>query len=160
MPERAAPTTDRDPATRAGRRGARQRVRDVPLVIAAGGALGALARYGLSVALPHGPGTFPWSTFLVNVLGCLLIGVLMIVLTEVAGRPHRLARPFIGVGILGGFTTFSTYAVDIQQLVAAGAPATALAYLAGTLVAALLAVEVGMLATRLVTRRRPTGGLP
>lgn len=141
------------------RRETRPRVWDITLAIAAGGALGALGRYGLSVALPHRPGSFPWSTFTTNVSGCLLIGVLMVFLTEVAGRPHRLARPFLGVGILGGFTTFSTYTVEVQQLVAGGAPRLAFAYLFATVAGALVAVQVGILATRVATRTRRRKGL-
>jgi CrcB protein len=79
-------------------------------VIAAGGALGALARLGVSTVLPH-HGGFPLSTVLENVLGCFLLGALLVVLTELR-RPHPLVRPFLGTGVLGGFTTFSTYAVD------------------------------------------------
>lgn len=121
--------------------------------ISAGGVLGALARYGLTVAFPAAPGRFPWATFGVNVSGCLLIGVLMVLVTDVwTGRRHL--RPFLGVGVLGGYTTFSTYIVDLQRLVGAGAAATALAYLAGTLVAALVAVWLGSAATRAVLRRR------
>ncbi|RYV50110.1 fluoride efflux transporter FluC [Pengzhenrongella frigida] len=130
----------------------RPRVWDVTLTIAAGGALGAMARYGVATAWPHAPGAFPWATFGVNVLGCLLIGALMVVLTEIVGRPHRLTRPFLGVGILGGFTTFSTYAVEVDRLVAGGQLELALAYLFGTVAAALLAVQVGIVATRLATR--------
>ncbi|MFB4262602.1 CrcB family protein [Nonomuraea sp. GTA35] len=115
--------------------------------IAAGGALGALARYGAQTALPSGPADFPWATFLVNVSGCLLIGVLMVVITEVR-TAHRLVRPFLGVGVLGGYTTFSTYVVDVQRAVAAGAPVTGLAYLAATMLAALAAVVAGMWLTR------------
>ncbi|MEW9551573.1 fluoride efflux transporter CrcB [Nonomuraea sp. NPDC050783] len=125
-------------------------------VIAAGGALGALARHGAQSALPAAPGGFPWATFWVNVSGCLLIGVLMVVITEVR-RPHPLARPFLGVGVLGGYTTFSTYAVDVQRLVGAGAPVTGLAYLAGTLAAALAAVAAGMWLTRRVAGARADG---
>lgn len=121
--------------------------------ISAGGMLGALARYGLGTAFPHAPGEFPWTTFAINLAGCLLIGVLMVLITE--GRPaHRLARPFLGVGVLGGFTTFSAYVVDVQQAVAAGAPRTALDYLAGTLVGALLAVQAGVALTRSAVRHR------
>jgi fluoride exporter len=123
-------------------------------VISLGGATGALARYGLAVAWPHRPEQFPWATFVTNVSGCLLIGVLMVLITEVWSA-HRLLRPFLGVGVLGGFTTFSTYTVDIQQLVAAGAARTGLVYLAGTLAAALTAVYLGMALTRLVTRTHP-----
>ncbi|SIM75838.1 fluoride efflux transporter FluC [Micromonospora cremea] len=120
--------------------------------IAAGGVLGALARAGLQHAVPHQPTGFPWATFGINLTGCLLIGVLMAVLGHVGGgRP--LARPFLGVGVLGGFTTFSTYAVDVQQAVVAGAPGTALAYLAATVLGALVAVWLGdAAAARLLDR--------
>jgi CrcB protein len=121
--------------------------------VSAGGVLGALGRYGLSVAWPHRSGGFPWATFVTNVSGCLLIGVLMVLVVEVWSA-HRLLRPFLGVGVLGGYTTFSTYAVDVQQLVAAGAARTGLLYLAGTLVAALAGVYAGIALTRLVVRPR------
>ncbi|MFI5833539.1 fluoride efflux transporter FluC [Micromonospora sp. NPDC051300] len=122
-------------------------------VIAAGGALGALARAGVQAALPHPPTGFPWATFGVNVTGCLLIGALMAVLTARPAGP--LVRPFLGVGVLGGFTTFSAYAVDAQRLVTAGAPGTALAYLAATVLTALPAVAAGDAVTgRLLGARR------
>ncbi|MBV1852190.1 fluoride efflux transporter FluC [Catellatospora tritici] len=125
---------------------------DVLGVISAGGVLGALARYGLGVAFPQPPDGFPWTVFGINVLGCGLIGVLMVLVTQVyPGR--RLLRPFLGTGVLGGFTTFSTYTVDIVRLLHAGAPGTALAYLAGTLVSALLAVYGGTVLTRWAVRR-------
>jgi CrcB protein len=117
--------------------------------VAAGGALGALARYGLALAIPPVPGHFPLATFLTNVVGGLLIGVLIVALTELT-TPHPLARPFLVTGILGGFTTFSTYAVDVEHLLAAHAVGVALGYLLGTLVAALAATWVGILATRAV----------
>ncbi|GGQ32257.1 CrcB protein [Actinomadura coerulea] len=135
----------------------RSELREAPwgvlAAIAAGGALGALARYGLGSAFPHRAGEFPWSVFWVNVSGCLLIGVLMVLITE-TWRAHRLVRPFLGVGVLGGFTTFSTYVVDVQQMVDHGAPLVGLAYLGGTLAAALAAVYAGVRATRLLARPR------
>ncbi|MGN9781504.1 fluoride efflux transporter FluC [Nonomuraea sp. ZG12] len=110
--------------------------------VSAGGVLGSLARYGISTALPYPPGTFAWPTFLVNVSGCLLIGVLMVLVGELwSGR--RLLRPFLGVGVLGGYTTFSTYVVDIHLAMAAGRAGTALVYLVATLLAAMLAVWAG-----------------
>jgi len=120
--------------------------------IAVGGALGALARWGLAQALPHDNGEFPWSTFAANILGCLLIGVLMVLVIE-RWPEHPLVRPFFGTGILGGFTTFSTYTVDIRTLVAADRPGYAAAYLLGTLVVGLLAVVVGLR----ITERAVTG---
>ncbi|MEV5768019.1 CrcB family protein [Micromonospora sp. NPDC052213] len=122
--------------------------------ISAGGVLGALARAGLQAAVPYSPATFGWATFGVNVSGCLLIGGLMAVLGH-AGGGRPLARPFLGVGVLGGYTTFSTYAVDAHQALLAGAPGTALASLGATLVGALLAVWAGEAATgRLLARSR------
>ncbi|MET7375364.1 fluoride efflux transporter FluC [Micromonospora arida] len=121
--------------------------------IAAGGMLGALARAGLQDAAPHPPTGFPWATFGINVSGCLLIGVLMAVLGHLGGG-HPLVRPFLGVGVLGGFTTFSTYAVDVQQAMVAGAPGAALANLAATLLGALAAVGLGDAVTAGLLRRR------
>ncbi|WP_067468218.1 fluoride efflux transporter FluC [Actinomadura macra] len=121
--------------------------------VSAGGVLGALARYGLTSAFPYGPGEFPWAVFGINASGCLAIGALMVLITEIR-RAHRLVRPFLGVGVLGGFTTFSTYVVDIQRAVEDGAAALALGYLAGTLAAALLAVFAGVRLTRLLARPR------
>jgi fluoride exporter len=120
-------------------------------VVSAGGIIGACARHALDLAWPHPPGGFPWATFVINVSGCLLIGVLMVLIIEVWSA-HRLLRPFLGVGVLGGYTTFSTYAVDVQRLLAAGAARTALLYLAGTVFAALAAVYAGVTLTRRVTR--------
>lgn len=126
---------------------------DVLAAIGAGGALGSLARYGLSVALPHSRGQFAVSTFAVNVSGCLLIGILMAVLTA-AADPHRLLRPFLGIGILGGYTTFSTYATETLDLVMTGHPFTGLSYALGTVVAALIAVFAGSEATRALLNRK------
>ncbi|MEU5591766.1 fluoride efflux transporter CrcB [Streptomyces sp. NPDC020298] len=127
----------------------------VVAVVALGGALGATARYALSLAWPTPPGGFPWATFWTNVGGCAVIGVFMVVISEVWAA-HPLVRPFFGTGVLGGFTTFSTYAVDIQRLLDGGRPGTALAYLAATLLAALTAVWAAAAATRGVLK--PRGG--
>lgn len=115
--------------------------------VAFGGALGASARYGASLLWPTATGAFPWTTLAVNGAGCALMGVLMVLITEV-WRAHRLARPFLGTGVLGGFTTFSTYAVDIRQLTDLGEARTALGYLALTVGVALAAVWAGAGLTR------------
>ncbi|MBB5808390.1 CrcB protein [Saccharothrix ecbatanensis] len=104
--------------------------------IALGGGLGGLARYGLSGVIPG-----PWGFLLINVLGSALIGVLMVLVP----RLHPLARPFLGVGVLGGFTTFSTYALDAVHL-----GASAFVYLFGTLFLALGATFAAMALTRKV----------
>jgi CrcB protein len=106
-----------------------------------------LSRSFVAQAWPHPPAGFPWSTFVVNVTGCLLIGVLMVIVTDVV-TTRPLLRPFVGVGVLGGYTTFSTYVVDIQRAAGAGAAWVALAYLALTLVFALVAVWAGTALTR------------
>ncbi len=100
------------------------------LVVAVGGALGSLARYGLVVALPD-----LWTTLSINVMGAFLLGVL------VARRPDGTwSRAFLGTGVLGGFTTFSAFAV---QAVEASLP-TGIAYVAGTLVLGIAAAELGL----------------
>jgi CrcB protein len=124
---------------------------DVLGAIAVGGVIGAEARYGLGLAWPHGPGGWPWATLLINVSGCLLIGVLMVVITDLV-EPHRLTRPFLGVGILGGYTTFSTYTVDAISLADGARPGLAVAYLVVTPVLAVLACALGAGATRLAAR--------
>ncbi|WP_018789663.1 fluoride efflux transporter FluC [Salinispora arenicola] len=124
--------------------------------VSAGGVLGALARAGLSAALPHDPAGFPWPTFAVNLSGCLLIGVLMAVLAGRTGN-SALTRPFLGVGVLGGYTTFATHTVEARQLAATGAATTAMAYLVATLTGALLAVWVGYTATERLSRTAPGG---
>src|SRR3954470_8665097 len=121
-------------------------------VIGAGGALGALARWAVAETLPHDSGRFPWDTFLTNVTGCFLIGVLMVLVVERWPDRH-LVRPFFGTGILGGFTTFATYAVEGRVLLPAGHPVTAGAYLAATLVACLVAVVAGLSLTERVMSR-------
>lgn len=122
-------------------------------VIALGGVLGALARYGVGLALPPDRGAFPLATFLVNVVGCALIGALIVVITEWTAA-HPLVRPFLATGILGGFTTFSTYATDAEELLGDGRLATAGAYLAGTLAAAVAATWLGVRLTRAAGRGR------
>ncbi|MGK5731449.1 fluoride efflux transporter FluC [Streptomyces sp. URMC 124] len=129
----------------------------VVCAVSLGGGAGAAARYGAGLLWPTPAGAFPWTTFLINVVGCALIGVLLTVIGELAA-PHRLLRPFLGTGVLGGFTTFSTYAVDIQRLSGQGHAATAVAYLAGTLFTALAAVWTGATATRAVLLGRSRSG--
>ena len=113
------------------------------LLVAAGGVVGGLARYGVGRALPHEPGTWAWSTLLVNALGAALLCAL---LTRVADPRVRL---LVGTGVLGAFTTFSGFALDAVLLADAGRPAVAAAYVVVT-VAALLAA--GLLGRQVATR--------
>lgn len=128
--------------------------RRVLAAVAAGGAVGASARYGVSLLWPAGPGAFPWATLGVNAVGCALIGVLMVLISEGGRTAHPMVRPFVGVGVLGGFTTFSTYAVDFSRLLDEGEAGTALAYAGLTVVAALGAVWAAAAVTRRAVRER------
>lgn len=115
--------------------------------VAAGGTVGALARYAAAVAWPTGQRDFPWTTLGVNALGCALIGVLMVLVTE-RGPVHPLLRPALGAGVLGGFTTFSAYAVELRGLLADDRVAAGLAYGAATPLVAMAAVAVAVASTR------------
>ncbi|GGW46037.1 fluoride efflux transporter FluC [Streptomyces xantholiticus] len=121
--------------------------------ISVGGALGATGRYGASLLWPTPGGAFPWAVFWVNVVGCGLIGVLMVLVSEGGRSAPPLLRPFLGVGVLGGFTTFSTYALDFSDLLEREEAGTALAYAGGTVVAALGAVWLTASAARAALKR-------
>lgn len=117
----------------------------VLLVIALGGAVGSLARFGVADAMGGWvPGTLPWATLVVNVLGCLAIGVVATSAAVTEGRTWL--RPFLITGILGGFTTVSAFALETGLLLDDGRIALAALYVALTMAAGLLAVRVGALA--------------
>jgi CrcB protein len=112
------------------------------LAIFVGGALGTLARYLLEAHHPAGPGAFPWVTLAVNLSGSLAIGVL-IPLTEHVSHRAPLVRPLLVVGFLGGWTTYSTLAVDAALLARHGDVATSVGYLAATVFGGLALVVAG-----------------
>jgi len=87
------------------------------LIVAVGGAVGALARYGLSRAFPVAPGTFPATTFVINVTGAFALAFLLESLLR-RGAPDHWLRLLVGVGVLGAFTTFSTMATEIALVLA------------------------------------------
>jgi CrcB protein len=124
----------------------------VLVVVAVGGAIGAVARHGVDVLLPAAERGFPVGTFLVNVVGCLIIGALAGLFYR--ARTHRLVQPFLGVGILGGFTTFSTYTVQAVSLGLRDEVGTSFGYLLATVLAALVAVEIGLILSRGLAHRR------
>ncbi|SDR04649.1 fluoride efflux transporter CrcB [Actinopolyspora saharensis] len=132
----------------------------VVLAVALGGALGSVARYGVSLWIGRGGAGFPWGTLAVNVVGCLIIGAVTVLLEEF-GNPHRLVRPFVGVGVLGGFTTFSTYVADVGDLLAAQRPVQATVYLFGTVALGVVSVVCGAVSVRALAGRaasRARGG--
>lgn len=121
------------------------------LLAALGGALGALARWAAAEAIPTPPGAWPWATLLVNVTGCLLLGLLLAVLAARSPEP-AWARPFLGVGVLGGYTTYSTFAIEVVHLVDDGGVPVAAGYVLLSVVGGVLAVAAGAQAGRRVTR--------
>jgi fluoride exporter len=108
-------------------------------LVALGGALGASARYAITAAFPESGTAFPWTTFAVNVSGSLLLALLP-ALSVVRRKP--LLPPLLGTGLLGGYTTLSTYSAQTRDLVANGAVGIATLYVTGTLAACLIAVTV------------------
>jgi CrcB protein len=116
--------------------------------IAVGGSLGALARYGVTVALTRLVPTFPLGTVTVNVTGSFLIGLAASLLAGGAGLPAA-TRPFFVVGFLGAYTTFSTYALDTLMLADRSALA-AIGNIAASNVLSLAAVVAGAAVARLV----------
>ncbi|WUG05144.1 CrcB family protein [Streptomyces sp. NBC_00467] len=130
----------------------------VLLAISAGGVAGALARQAVNRQWPAAEGTFPWATFWINVLGSALIGVLMALIAEGGRCAHPLVRPFVGVGVLGGFTTFSTYALDLGNLLEREEAGLALAYAGGTVAGCLGAVWLAAMTTRAAAARAAASG--
>jgi CrcB protein len=116
-------------------------------VISAGGGVGSLARWGLTLVWPASTIGFPVATAVANVIGCLAIGVLMVFVLDIL-PPSRYTRPFLGVGVLGGFTTFSSAMLDTRAQLVARHQAQACGYLFGSLLAGLMAVWLGMALAR------------
>ncbi|WP_374108545.1 CrcB family protein [Isoptericola sp. S6320L] len=134
--------------------------RDLRLLglVAVGGAVGSCLRYAVSLALPAEPGGWPWATFAVNVVGAFALGWLLEALAVHGRETDRLRRLrlFGGTGVLGGFTTYSSLALDVETLLSGGQWHTALAYGGATLLLGLVAALLGVLAG-LRTSRGPRG---
>ncbi|MDP9116652.1 MAG: CrcB family protein [Actinomycetota bacterium] len=128
---------------------------DAPVlaVIAFGGGIGSVLRYALSRSLNPPGGGFPTGTLIINIVGSALLGALVVAVSEV-WRPHRLVCPLLGTGVLGGFTTFSTFALESRGL----AGPAALGYVAASLSGGLVTAFGAMGLTRGWAARRGAPG--
>ncbi len=117
------------------------------LGVAAGGALGSLLRFGIGRALPAAAGTIPWATLGINVLGSLLLGALAgSALAQPEASPTL--RAFVGVGLLGGFTTFSAFSLETITLAQSASPLRAAVYVILSVTLAVAAAALGLSLTR------------
>jgi len=112
------------------------------LLVGAGGAVGAMARYGVGRALPFGG--WPWATFAVNIAGGLLMGLVVGWLALRGGPGQEPWRLFLAVGVLGGFTTFSAFSLEMVLMVERGKPGQALLYAGASALLAALALMLGL----------------
>ncbi|HEY4125132.1 MAG TPA: fluoride efflux transporter CrcB [Rhizomicrobium sp.] len=122
----------------------------VVFAVAVGGAVGSLARYFMAGAIQPAawPG-FPWGIFIVNITGGFLMGVIV----EMSALKFSLTpeiRAFLTVGILGGYTTFSTFSLDSALLIQRGAYATAATYMIGSVVLSIAALFAGLFLVRAI----------
>ncbi|MEM6908908.1 MAG: fluoride efflux transporter CrcB [Pseudomonadota bacterium] len=122
------------------------------IYVGCGGALGAVARYQLGRAITHWLGpvnseAFPWATLTVNVLGCLVMGLVFAALGRF-GAGSEAVRLLIGVGLLGGFTTFSAFSLELLLLAERGALGAAFGYAALSVLAGVAALYCGLLIAR------------
>lgn len=160
MPHHDRPGAELPPPTpgAAALRSGATRAIDLPVLaaIAAGGGVGTVARHAVDLAVDDPSGVFPWATFAVNATGSFALGLALIVLLERFPR-HRHLLPFLATGVLGSFTTYSTFAVQTDLLVRDGRPVVALAYAVSSLGAGLAGAGLGIRAGRSTPPRRTNG---
>ncbi len=115
------------------------------LLVALGGAIGASLRHlaGLAALRLLGPG-YPWGTLLVNVIGSLLMGLLIAWLTRRTGGSSNEIRLFLATGILGGFTTFSAFSLDVASMLERGEMASATTYVLASVLVSIFALFIGL----------------
>lgn len=117
------------------------------LLVMSGGAIGAGLRFGLSQALPYSGQGWPWSTFVANILGGLAMGILAawVLRGDSSAEPLRL---FVGVGVLGGFTTFSAFSLEMARMIEQGHTGLAAGYAVASVLLALAALFAGTTAAK------------
>jgi CrcB protein len=122
----------------------------VLLAVVVGGVLGGLARYGIGLAAPPPADGFPWDVFAVNLSGAFALALLLVLLLEVF-PPSRYARPALGTGFIGAFTTFSSLATASDHLLAHGHPVLAIVYTFGSVLGGLAAALLGLACGRAIS---------
>jgi CrcB protein len=138
---------------RASQRAVRRPPLPVLMAIGSGGALGAVARYEITLAAPVSPAAFPWTTWGINLTGSLVLGVIATLVLE-RWPPTRYVRPFVGIGICGGYTTWSTFMTETALLTRDHRPGLAAVYVAASVSGGLAATYAGMWAARRPTPAR------
>jgi fluoride exporter len=121
--------------------------------VAAGAVVGGPLRYAIDHAIPNSPQRFPWATFTVNVTGSFALGALLVVVFE-STWSVRYLREFAGVGVLGSYTTFSTWMVELRDQADASDWRSLGFYLVGSVALGLAASALGVAAGRIATTRR------
>lgn len=120
------------------------------LLVGLGGALGAMLRYGAQVAIGNLPNGFPVSTFLINILGSIAMGLLVGVLAKTTPQYQNEIRLFVAVGIFGGFTTFSSFSLDAIVLIERGDLLLAAIYILGSVLLSIAGLWIGLSAIRVI----------
>jgi CrcB protein len=123
-----------------------------PFAVAVGGVLGSWARWGVASSFPVAAGTFPVTTFVINIVGAALLGVVLVTLLD-GPVPRTHLHALLGTGVLGAFTTFSTWMVESVELVRTGDALVAVLYVLLSLVAGVVAILATMALTRRVLGR-------
>lgn len=120
------------------------------LAIGAGGAIGAVLRHFVGMMFLHMMGAnFPWGTISVNIIGSFIMGVLVTYFALV-WNPSQELKAFLTVGLLGGFTTFSAFSLDVITLWERGASMAAMGYIMGSIMLSILALSFGMMMVRML----------
>lgn len=119
------------------------------LLVGAGGALGAMARYGFSILIGRlWPMGFPLATLLINIVGSIAMGLFVGLMAKLLPANQEELRLFVAVGIFGGFTTFSSFSLDTIVLIERGELIQAITYVALSVVVCLIGLYLGLLITR------------
>lgn len=122
------------------------------LLVGAGGALGAMGRYGIGVLIGKMTSSnFPLATIIINIIGSLLMGVFIGLLARYLPEWQAQARLFVAIGLLGGFTTFSAFSLDVISLVERGQMVHAISYILFSVILSILALFLGLILTRIGT---------